>query len=178
MQHVVCWGESKAFFVSQRLVPCQLSGAPVISRGSCSEPCAQPPAVGTLHLPHGCPEGPGSCLCSPSLPPPALTLGNQMRQRQQPRQRRAALFEAVPPECAHRFHCLHLPCLAAAVTSCASSLCWWVFPVPSIPINSFNLIPCQPSKACLCPWTLCIIFVRVQWKSAFRSCNESQSRQC
>lgn len=58
----------------------------------------------------------------PSLPL-ALTLGNQMRQRQQPQQRRAALFEAVPPECAHRFHCLHLPCLAAAVTSCASSLC-------------------------------------------------------
>lgn len=69
MWHVVCWGESKSFFVSQRLVPCQLSGAPVISWTSCSEPCAEPAAAGAQCLLHGCPEGPHSCLCFPSLPP-------------------------------------------------------------------------------------------------------------
>lgn len=74
MRHVVCWGERKSFFVSQRLVPCQLSGAPVISRRPCSEPCAETAAAGAQYLPHGCPEGPRSCLCFPSLPPPGSHL--------------------------------------------------------------------------------------------------------
>lgn len=110
---ILCLAEARA--VPALWCPCN-------SRGSCAGPALRP-QLWAPSASEGCPR---VLLLSllPSPPSPRLSLVcDQINQQQQPQQRRAALFEAVPPECAHRFHRSHLPCLAAAVTSCASSLC-------------------------------------------------------